>query len=208
LPLKVIGKRKLQIGKSLMPEISRSWKSHIWSIVLIVLVVAMGIEILFLVQENRKLRSAMTARRGPFKILNPEEKVPPLVGVDQKGDEVRVEYPSPQQTVLLWFSTGCPSCEHNVEFWKEIYKKHRSPHVRFLGVTTADEEKTEELADRFGFPVLIVSDYALLDQYKVEVIPQTMLIDQNGVVRKVWPGPLSDNYKKEMERMLASSSGS
>lgn len=193
-----------------MPETPKSWKTHIWSIVLIVLVVAMGIEILFLVQENRKLRTSLTARRGPFKILNPQDKVPPLVGIDQKGDEIRVEYPSPQQTVLFWFSAACPSCEHNVEFWKEIYKKHQSPHLRFFGVTTADEEKTEELADRFGFgfPVLIVSDYALLDQYKVEVIPQTMLIDQSGVVRKVWPGPLSDNYKTEMEQMLASSSGS
>jgi peroxiredoxin len=193
-----------------MPETPKSWKTHIWSIVLIVLVVAMGIEILFLVQENRKLRSSLTARRGPFKILNPQDKVPPLVGIDQKGDEIRVEYPSPQQTVLFWFSAACPSCEHNVEFWKEIYKKHQSPHLRFFGVTTADEDKTEELADRFGFgfPVLIVSDYALLDQYKVEVIPQTMLIDKSGVVRKVWPGPLSDNYKTEMEQKLASSSGS
>jgi len=185
-------------------------KTHIWSMVLIVLVLAMGVEILLLVQENRKLRSALTARRGPFKILNPEERVPSLLGIDQNGEEVKLEYPSTQQTVLLWFSAACPSCEHNVEYWKEIYQRRGSPELRFFGVTTAGGEKTEELAEKFDFefPVLIVSDYSLLDQYKVEVIPQTMLIDKNGVVRKVWPGPLSENYKMEIEEMITSSSGS
>jgi peroxiredoxin len=81
--------------------------------------------------------------------------------------------------------------------------------LRFLGITHSREKKTEEFAEKFQleFPVLIVSDFSLLDQYKVEVIPQTMLIDNNGVVQKVWPGPLSENYKKEIEEMITSSSG-
>ena len=193
-----------------MAEKPSTLKTHIWSIVLIVLVIAMAVEILLLVMENQKLRLALTARRGPFQILNPQETVPPLVGIDPKGEEVRLEYPSQKQTVLYWFSTGCPSCEHNVEFWKQVYQKYQSPTLRFLGVTSAGEEKAEEITEKFQFefPVLIVSDYSLLDQYKVEVIPQTMLIDRNGMVRKVWPGPLSENYKTEMEEMLSSSSGS
>ena len=185
-------------------------KTYLWSIVLIVLVIAMGVEILLLVQENRELRSALTARRGPFTILNPEEKVPSLVGIDQKGEEVRVGYPSAQQTVLFWFSAACPSCEHNVEFWKELYENHGSEGYRFFGATTAGEGKIEEFLEKFQleFPVLTVSDYSLLDQYKVEVIPQTMLIDERGLVLKVWPGPLSDNYRMEIEEMIASSSRS
>lgn len=185
-------------------------KTHLWSLVLIILVVAMGVEILLLVKENRELRSALTARRGPFTILNPEEKVPPLLGIDQKGEEVKVEYPSAEQTVLFWFSAACPSCEHNVEFWKELYQKHRSAGFRFFGATTAGEGKIEEFLKKFQleFPVLTVSDYSLLDQYKVEVIPQTMLIDGRGLVLKVWPGPLSDNYRMEIEEMIGSSSGS
>jgi peroxiredoxin len=194
----------------IMTEKSPIWKTHIWSVILIALIIAMGVEILLLVQENRKLRSALTARRGPFKVLNPEERVPPLLGTDLKGEEVRVEYPSSKQTVLFWFSAACPSCEHNVEFWKEIYQKRGSPEFRFFGATTAGEGKTGELAQKFQFefPILIVSDYSLLDQYKVELIPQTMLIDENGVVRKVWPGPLSENYKIEIEEMIISSAGS
>ncbi|NIN00234.1 MAG: redoxin family protein [candidate division Zixibacteria bacterium] len=193
-----------------MTEKSSLLKTHLWSIILIVLVIAMGIEILFLVSENRKLRSALTARRGPFTVLNPEERVPPLVGIDLNGQEVRVEYPSSEQTVFFWFSAACPSCEHNVEFWREMYRKRSSPELRFFGVTTAGEGKTEELTEKFPFefPILTVSDYSLLDQYKVEVIPQTMLIDENGLVRKVWPGPLSENYKIEIEEMITSSSGS
>lgn len=190
-----------------MTEKSSFLKTQLWSIILIVIVIVMGVEIFLLVQENRKLRTALVAPRGPFKILNPEEKVPPLVGINQKGEEVKVEYPSSKKTVLFWFSAACPSCEHNLEFWKEIYQQHRSEKLRFLGVTRSGEEKTEELVKKFQleFPVLIVSDFSLLDQYKVEVIPQTMLIDTSGVVQKVWPGPLSENYKKEIEGIIASS---
>lgn len=182
-------------------------KTQLWSIILIVLVIVMGVEIFFLAQENRRLRAALVASRGPIKILNPTEKVPPLAGRDLNGQETRVEYPSSQRTVLLWFSSACPSCEHNLEFWKEIYQRRRSEKLRFIGVTTAGEEKTGEFVKKFqlAFPIMIVSDLSLLEKYRVEVIPQTMLIDENGVVLKVCPGPLSDIYKKQIEEMLASS---
>jgi peroxiredoxin len=191
-----------------MTEKSAFLKTQLWSIILIVLVLVMGVEILLLVQENRKLRLALTAPRGPFKILNPQDKVNPLVGSDLNGKEVKVEYPSSQKTVLFWFSASCPSCESNLEFWKEAYRKHSSTKQRFFAVTSGEKEETEEFVKKhqLEFPVLIVSDLSLLGKYRVEVIPQTMLIDKNGVVLKVWPGPLSDIYKQEIEEMLSSSS--
>jgi peroxiredoxin len=190
-----------------MEEKSGFLKTQIWSIVLIVIIIVMGVEILLLVQENKKLRNTLSLSKGPFKILNPEEKVPPLIGIDQKGEELRIDYPSSKKTVLFWFSPACPSCEENLAFWKEIYQRHNSEKLRFAGVTQAEKSKVEEFIKRFQleFPVLIISNLSLVDQYKVEVIPQTMLIDSNGIVQKVWPGPLSENYKKEIEEMLASS---
>lgn len=191
-----------------MTEKSQTFKSQLWSIILIVIVVVMGIEIFLLVKENQKLRKAVTRPRGPFKILNPEEKVPSLVGINLEGEELKVEYPSSKKTVLFWFSSTCPSCEYNLEFWKEIYQKYRSEKLRVLGVTRSDEEKTEEFVKKFQleFPILIVSDFSLLDQYRVDAIPQTMLIHTNGVVQKVWPGPLSEDYKKEIKKMITSAS--
>ncbi|MFH0931276.1 MAG: TlpA disulfide reductase family protein, partial [Candidatus Zixiibacteriota bacterium] len=178
-------------------------KTQLWSLILIVLIVVMGVEILLLVQENQKLRKALYRPRGSFKVLGPGEKVPSLVGINLEGKELKIEYPSSERTVLFWFSPVCPSCEENLEFWKEIYRKHSSENLRFIGVTSFGKDNTEDFVKKFQleFPVLIVSDISLLDQYKVEVIPQTVLIDTNGVVQKVWPGPLSENYKKEIEVM-------
>ncbi|MGB8656490.1 MAG: TlpA disulfide reductase family protein [Candidatus Zixiibacteriota bacterium] len=190
-----------------MTEKSGSWKAQLWSIVLLIVVLAMAIEIFLLVKENRKLLAALSAPRGPFKILNPAERVPPFAGIDLSGKEVKVEYPSSQKTVLFWFSVGCPSCEHNLEFWKEVCRKYNSAKFRFFGATNSEAKETDEFAKKFQleFPIVMVSDQSLLEKYKVEVIPQTMLIDANGVVLKVWPGPLSDSYKKEIEEMLSSS---
>ncbi|MDP3025586.1 MAG: TlpA disulfide reductase family protein [candidate division Zixibacteria bacterium] len=188
-----------------MSEKSGFLKSQLWSIILIVLVLIMGVEILFLVQENKKLREALSHSRGPVKILSPEEEVPSLAGVNLKGEEFKLTYPSSKKTVLFWFSPVCPSCEENLEFWKEIYQNHSSENLRFVGVTSFGKDKTEEFVKKFQltFPVIIVSDLSLLDKYKVEVVPQTMLIDTSGTVQKVWPGPLSENYKKEIESMIS-----
>lgn len=193
-----------------MSEKSAFLKIHLWSIILIVLVIMMGVEIFLLVQENRELRLALKSTGVPIKVLNPQEKVPPLAGIDLKGKEVKLEYPSSQQTILFWFSPTCPSCELNLEFWKEIYKKYGSDKLRFFGVTSPGDEKTEEFVKKFQleFPVLIVSDLSLLEKYRVEMIPQTILIDKSGVVLKVWPGPLSESYKTEIKEMLAVSSES
>jgi peroxiredoxin len=188
-----------------MAEKTGFLRTQIWSIILIVLIIAMGIEILFLVRENRKLQAALKAPRGPFKLLNPEDKVPPLVGLDLNHKVVEIEFPSPEPTVLFWFSATCPSCEHNIDFWKQVYQKYHSDHLLFYGVTNTGEEETADFVKRFqlDFPVLIVSDLSLLEKYRVEVIPQTMLIDANGVVMKIWPGPLSEIYQKEMEDLFS-----
>jgi peroxiredoxin len=182
-------------------------KNQLWSVILIVLVVVMGVEILLLVQENQKLRKALSRPGGPFEVLGPGEKVPSLFGINLEGGELEVEYPSKQRTVLLWFSPACPSCEENLEFWKELYHNYSLENLRFIGVTDFGKDKTAEFVQKnqLEFPILVVSNLSLLDQYKVEVIPQTMLIDTNGIVQKVWAGPLTGKNKKEIEGMLLSS---
>jgi peroxiredoxin len=188
-----------------MTEKSSFLKTQLWSIILIVVILRMGVEILLLVRENQRLRKTLTHTKGPIKTLNPEDKVPSLAGVNLDREEFKIEYPSSKKTVLFWFSAECPSCEYNLEFWKGIYEKYRSEKLRFIGITTGEEGKTEEFAKKFQlkFPILLISDFSLLDKYRVEVIPQTMLIDTDGGVQKVWPGPLSENEKKEIEGMIS-----
>lgn len=187
-----------------MSEKSSFLKTQFWSIILIILVVVMGVEILLLVQENKKLRETLSHSRGPVRILAPEEEVPSLVGVNLKGEEFNLTYPSSQRTVLFFFSADCPACEENLEFWKKLYQNHNSGKLRIVGATNSDREKTEEFVKKFQltFPVMIITDLKLLNKYKVEAVPQTMLIDNSGTVQKVWPGTLPENYKKEIESML------
>ncbi|HVP37242.1 MAG TPA: TlpA disulfide reductase family protein [Terriglobales bacterium] len=187
-----------------MSEKSGFLKSQFWSIILIVIVIVMGVEILLLVKENKKLREALSRSRGPVRILAPEEKVPSLVGVNLKAEELKLIYPSSEKTVLFFFSPDCPACEENLEFWKTLYKNNSSKKVRIFGVTNSDRDKTEEFVKKFQltFPVMLISDLKLLDKYKVEMVPQTMLIDTSGKVQKVWPGPLPANYKKEIESSI------
>ncbi len=182
-------------------------KNQLWSVVLIALIVVMGVEILLLVRENQKLRSALSHPENPFKTLDPGEKVPSLFGINLDGIDFKIEYPSKERTILVWFSPACPACEENLEFWKETYHNYSSENLRFIGVTDFGKDKTAEFVQRnqLEFPILIVSNLSLLDHYKVEVIPQIILIDTNGIVQKVWAGSLTGKNKKEIQGMLLSS---
>ncbi len=184
-----------------MSDKSSFLKTQLTSIVLIVLVLVMGVEILFLVRQNKKLREALVRSSAPVKILSPEEKVPSLIGVNLKGEELKLGYPSSAKTLLFFFSPTCPACEENLDFWGKLYKDHSSDRLRIVAATGSDRNRVEEFARKFklAFPVLIVTDLKLLDQYKVEVVPQTMLIDESGTVLNVWPGTLQGKFEKEIE---------
>lgn len=170
-------------------EIRKNWLS----IVLVVIVIIMAIEIVYLINQNRRLRSIIENPQRHYQTLQPDETVPPLSAQDENGNEIALHY-SPDQPyrVLLWFSPTCPSCDENFLYWNDLYRDYDSDRIRLLGICSDDPSEAREAVEEYGlsFPVICLDDQAAIDAYKGHTVPLTMLISPDGAIRKVWPGPL------------------
>jgi peroxiredoxin len=162
--------------------------------VLIAVVVVMGIEIIYLVIQNRILKRVIADPMQYFHTLTRDDVVPSFSAQDINGDEVTVNYaPGEPHTVLLWFGSTCSSCESNIDFWIRMHRSHASDALRFLGIFIGGPAAAREYVSerRIEFPVLCATDRYLVDVYRGHILPQTMLIAPDGVIEGVWPGILS-----------------
>ncbi len=174
-------------------------RKHLLSLLLAAIVILMGIEILYLINQNRRLRSMISNARQYYQPLRQDEQVQSFNAEDLSGNPVRLQYSADQPyTLMLWFSASCSSCEANLYFWQEIYRNYSSDHLRVLGMCTDGPEKTREMAAEYGlsFPIIHVESQSLVEAYKGNVVPQTMLVSPEGAIRGVWPGPLSEDHKE------------
>lgn len=176
-----------------------------WTIVLIVIVIAMGIEIAYLMYQNQRLKSIIQDPRKYFKTLSEDEVVPSFTALDIDGNDVTIRYsPDAPYTILFWFAPTCSSCEENINFWNQISREYGSDRLRYLGMCTGSPEEAREFADEYGleFSVICASDPFIVNTYKGNLTPQTVLISSEGSVAGVWPGVLTDDQKDMIVEVL------
>jgi peroxiredoxin len=178
-------------------ELRKDWLS----IVLLVIIVAMGLEIIYLVQQNQRLRGLLARRPANVRPLNPNETVPAFTAQDISGDTLNIVYgPNQPHTLIFWFSASCPACEENLYFWNDLYRAHDSERLRFIGMCGDDPSEAQTLVSAYdlGFPVIHVADDSLSAAYRGHIVPQTMLISPRGVVLGLWPGSLPQQRQQDI----------
>lgn len=182
-----------------------SFRNNFITIILSVIVVLMGIEILYLIRQNRRLLKIINNPIPANQMLQPGTPVPPFRAPELKGDTIFVEYSDGQPyRLLLWLSTSCPACEDNLGFWNDLFIDLESEQISVIGVGTDEPAELSEMAASNGllFPVVNIDDPAIIQAYKGFSRPQTILIDPQGRVRNLWPGSLSREQRESLTAEL------
>ena len=183
-----------------------SIRKNIFQIILMIVVVLMGAEILYLIVQNRRLVRLLEAASHSFETLSEGATVRSLDARDINGIDVNLNYgESEPRTLLMWFSPTCASCEANQEFWNELYRDNKSEDLCFLGICACDPEEATWAASEYDlqFTIMSTSDPSTIEDYKGNVLPQTILISPQGKVQRVWPGSLTTEQKDEILTALA-----
>lgn len=174
------------------------------SIVIYLLVLA-GLVImnLFLVIQNRNLKTESKAQKW---VLQEGQSVKSLSGIDINNEKQNLEWGQDNRKTLLFiFSPKCSFCVENMPTVKSILAKTDKASFRIVFVSLMNEG-TMEFAEKYdirNIPLFTEVDPVSKIEYEMKLTPQTILIDPNGKVEKVWIGlMLKSENKSEIEKSL------
>lgn len=110
---------------------------------------------------------------------------------DEAGKEVTLAELRGSVVVLDFWATWCPPCVEGLPALEAMAKERAERGLKVLAVNVQEDARTvARFKERtgLGLPVLFDSEGAVAGLYKVTGIPQTVVIDRAGVVRKVLVG--------------------
>jgi peroxiredoxin len=157
-----------------------------------------------LIQQNERLK-VLAMKPDRALEVKPGTALPALEGLDNNGERHIFSYgQDSRKTVLFVLSPRCSACEENMPNWEAIIKGLDRRSFRLAGVSL-QSEGFKEYASRHGInqvPVLTKIDPKYRVSYNLALTPQTILIDADGKVEKVWTGLLRGEDKQNVELSL------
>jgi cytochrome c-type biogenesis protein len=120
------------------------------------------------------------------------------------------------EVVLLniW-ATWCGPCVREMPRLEALHREFGARGVRVVGVNI-DRGSAEETVRRYlarhgiTFTILLDSDDAVSTRFRAMGVPETFLIDHEGIVRHRWIGefdPTADDVRHRLETLLAGIGG-
>lgn len=176
-----------------------------YSVFLHLVVVALAVEVYILASQNKELKKEISAAGRQPELLKEGDAVPPFWATTVDGKSQEISYNESGRLHLLFvFNTTCPACKENLPNWNEISQKRNNRACAVVGVSFHSLELTKKYVLEKGvkFEVLVPRDSVFVKNYKPNAIPQTLLIERGGKVRKVWTGILSPENKKEIANFV------
>ncbi len=184
-----------------MAQQGPSTVDRLFRVFLALVFVVMAVEVFLLARQNRELKALVSsvqlqiaASRDMAKPpLQAGEVVEPLDLTTMTGGASRLTYDDPRDTILLFFSPDCLTCEENLENWSRIRQALDPARARLVYVSTAEAHSTTRFASEHEIPEpMLVADQGQLGKYRVFRVPATIVVGSGGVVKNVWLGLLSE----------------
>ena len=114
-------------------------------------------------------------KAAPFKLLSVE------------GKELELEsFAKDKVTLLVFGTTWCPSCRHEVPILKEYYNDLKDDGFKVLGINVQESKKKVNSfveKNRINYPVVLDSNAETARLYNVVGIPLNIILDKKGVIR-------------------------
>lgn len=161
-----------------------------------ILIVGLIIVNVLLIRQNTQMRDEL--RKFQPKKLEKGEIFQDFVAKDLNADQVKINFSenSPKR-FFLYFTPSCRYCKQQFPEWKELILQAKDKHIEIFGLVNEDENKEaiEKYLTSFGcgmnsespLQILFVSS-EILQKYKLNLTPTTVLISPDGTVEQSWIG--------------------
>lgn len=146
---------------------------------------------IFLIFQNLDLQ----ARLKPLKVEE-GKTLEEFRAENLKGEETKIDYSQSNKRILLFFRTTCGYCQKQMPYWKQLALNADRQNYRVTAITTETDTqaienymKTYKIED---WEVLMINA-AEAQKAKLLATPVTIVVDNKGVVEKVWTGMWQNN---------------
>lgn len=200
------------------PHRRREWSGAVRSVLLPLLIVGAIVAVVWYLEAGRRTGTATDTGYGIVALdaaRNPTGRPPAaeigraapdfvlrrLDGGDQRLSDLRGSV-----VVLNFWATWCQPCRVEMPEFVRLYDALRDRGLVIVAVDMQEaEEPVQRFVDEFGirFPVLFDRTGEVGRTYRANKLPVTLIIDRDGVIRAVHPGPVTPEYvKQELDKVL------
>lgn len=129
----------------------------------------------------------------------------PLLG----GGQLNLASLKGNVVVLDFWATWCPPCRKGLPILDEVAREYKDKGVRVFAINCAEapaQVSQFATSTQLQLPIALDATKAVGQRYHQQAIPQTVIIDKNGIVQWVevgLPGNAKQVYKATIEALLA-----
>jgi peroxiredoxin Q/BCP len=145
--------------------------------------------------------------------LKEGEKAPIFSGKNQDGKKISLADYNGKKVVLYFYpEDDTPTCTIQACNLRDNYSALRKRGLVVIGVSPDDEKKHKKFEAKFNLPFILLADpgHAIIDKYGVwgekklygreymGIHRTTFLIDEKGIVRKIFTRPKNKQHAEEI----------
>jgi peroxiredoxin Q/BCP len=145
--------------------------------------------------------------------LKEGEKAPVFAGNDQNGKKVSLSDFKGRRVILYFYpQDDTPTCTIEACNLRDNYSLLKKQGFVILGISPDNEKSHKKFMNKFHLPFTLIADpdHVIIDKYGVwgekqlfgkdymGLIRTTFLIDEHGVIRKIFEKPKSSTHAEEI----------
>jgi peroxiredoxin Q/BCP len=145
--------------------------------------------------------------------LKEGDKAPAISGKDQNGNKVSLtDYKGKKIALYFYPQDNTPTCTDQACNLRDNYSLLKKEGFFVLGVSPDDEKSHKKFETKFELPFTLIADpeHKVIDKYGVwgekqmygrkymGLLRTTFLIDEKGVIRKIFLKPKSKQHAEEI----------
>ena len=128
-------------------------------------------------------------------------KLPDFKGISISGDTIDTRSMRGKIIVINIWALWCGPCIAELPGLNDIVEKYKDQNVEFIALTLENKVSIKEFLDnghKFSFKIIPAAKNIYYRQLDSFGFPRTMIIDQNGVIRKVFSGGVNSHQAPEL----------
>jgi len=113
-----------------------------------------------------------------------------------------------QAVIVNVWASWCPPCKLEMPALQRVYQEFKAHGLVILAVDAIQQDNLEDVQsfvsdNALTFPILLDERSEVLAGYQISAFPSTFFVDQEGVVRKVVIGAVSEPLlRSQVEELL------